>query len=85
MVNKGQQEDIPKSLNSKAKVALYHLLEDEQLAMVCDEAVHYAKQDGFRENMMKQRKVKKAISDIVADDELASKVYQIIEIHKDEY
>lgn len=85
MVNKGQQEDIPKALNSKAKVALYHLLEDEQLAMVCDEAVHYAKQDGFRENMMKQRKVKKAISDIVADDELASKVYQIIEIHKDEY
>ncbi|WP_188051109.1 type I restriction endonuclease subunit R [Flavobacterium sp. GP15] len=85
MVNKGQQEDIPKALNSKAKVALYHLLEDEQLAMVCNEAVHYAKQDGFRENMMKQRKVKKAISDIVADDELASKVYQIIEIHKDEY
>ncbi|MEM8520635.1 HsdR family type I site-specific deoxyribonuclease [Flavobacterium sp. PL12] len=85
MVNKGQQEDIPKALNSKAKVALYHLLEDEQLAMVCDEAVHYAKQDGFRENMMKQRKVKKAISDIVEDDELARKVYQIIEIHKGEY
>lgn len=85
MVNKGQQEDIPKALNSKAKVALYHLLEDEQLAMVCDEAVHYAKQDGFRENMMKQRKVKKAISDIVQDEELASKVYQIIETHKDEY
>ncbi|WP_432220933.1 type I restriction endonuclease subunit R [Flavobacterium sp. TMP13] len=85
MVNKGQQEDIPKALNSKAKVALYHLLEDEQLAMVCDEAVHYAKQDGFRENMMKQRKVKKAISDIVEDEEIARKVYQIIEIHKDEY
>lgn len=85
MVNKGQQEDIPKALNSKAKVALYHLLEDEQLAMVCDEAVHYAKQDGFRENMMKQRKVKRAISDVVKDEELASKVYQIIETHKDEY
>jgi type I restriction enzyme R subunit len=85
MVNRGQQEDIPESLNSKGKVALYHLLEDEKLAMVCDEAVQYAKQDGFRENMMKQRKVKKAINDVIQDEELANQVYHIIEIHKDEY
>lgn len=85
MVNKGQQEDIPVSMTSKGKVALYHLLEDETLALVCDEAVQYAKQDGFRENKMKQRKVKNAISDIVNDEAMAAKIYHIIEIHKDEY
>lgn len=85
MVNRGKQEDIPQSLNTKGKVALYHLLEDEQLAIVCDEAVQYAKQDGFRENTMKQRKVKKAIKEVVKEDEMVDKVYQIIETHKEEY
>jgi type I restriction enzyme R subunit len=36
MVNKGQKDDVPKSLNTKGKVALYHTLEDEELALVCD-------------------------------------------------
>lgn len=85
MVNKGQKDDIPKSLNTKGKVALYHTLEDEELALVCDREVQYAKQEGFRDNLMKQRKVKNAIKRVVNDDILAEQVYQIIEQNKEDY
>lgn len=85
MVNKGQKDDIPKSLNTKGKVALYHTLEDEELALVCDREVQYAKMEGFRDNPMKQRKVKKAIKRVVKDDVLAEQVYQIIEQNKEDY
>lgn len=85
MVNKGQKDDVPKSLNTKGKVALYHTLEDEELALVCDSAVQNAKMEGFRDNPMKQRKVTKAIKRVVQDDALAAQVYQIIEQHKEDY
>ncbi len=85
MVNKGQKDDVPTSLNTKGKVALYHTLENEELALVCDREVQYAKQEGFRDNLMKQRKVKNAIKRIVEDDILAAQVYQIIEQNKEDY
>lgn len=86
MVNKGKKDDVPKTLNTKGKVALYHTLDnDEQLTLALDEAVQYAKQEGFRDNIMKQRKVKNAIKRVVEDDTLAGQVYQIIEQHKEDY
>lgn len=85
MVNKGQKDDVPTSLNTKGKVALYHTLENEELALVCDREVQYAKQEGFRDNLMKQRKVKNAIKRIIEDDTLAEQVYQIIEQNKEDY
>lgn len=84
-VNQGKQDDIPASLNTKGKVALYHTLEDEDLALACEEAVQYAKQQGFRENLAKQNLIKKAIYDIVKDKGKVNDVYRIIEAHKDEY
>jgi type I restriction enzyme R subunit len=53
--------------------------------LACDEAVQYAKQEGFRDNLMKQRKVKNAIKRVVEDEVLAEQIYQIIEQHKEEY
>jgi type I restriction enzyme R subunit len=85
MVNKGQKDDIPQSINTKGKVALYHTLEDEELALACDNAVQYAKQEGFRDNIMKQRKVKNAIKRVIKDEDIAEQIYQIIEQHKDDY
>src|SRR5690606_5275545 len=46
-VNQGKRDDIPTSINTKGKVALYHTLENEELTLVCDRAVQYAKQEGF--------------------------------------
>jgi type I restriction enzyme R subunit len=86
MVNRGKKDNVPKLLNTKGKVALYHTLDgDEKLTLACDEAVQYAKQEGFRDNLMKQRKVKNAIKRVVEDEVLAEQIYQIIEQHKEEY
>lgn len=84
-VNRGKKDDVPVSLNTKGKVALYHTLEDEQLALACESAIQYAKQEGFRENISKQRIVKRAIFEILKDEEKVEEVYKIIEAHKDEY
>lgn len=84
-VNQGKKDDLPASLNTKGKVALYHTLEDENLALACEDAVQYAKQEGFRENLAKQNLVKKAIYDVVKDKDKVNEIYKIIEAHKDEY
>jgi type I restriction enzyme R subunit len=85
-VNQGKEDGVPKSLNTKGKVALYHTLEeDEQLTLACEDAVQYAKQDGFRENLAKQKLVKKAIFDVVEDVKKVEEVYKVIDAHKDEY
>ncbi|MBL1411090.1 type I restriction endonuclease subunit R [Sphingobacterium faecale] len=84
-VNQGKKDDLPSTLNTKGKVALYHTLESEELALACEQAVQYSKQEGFRENLAKQNIVKKAIFDVVKDIEKVQVVYKIIEAHKDEY
>lgn len=85
-VNKGKKGNVPQSLNTKGKVALYHTLDDnEHLALACEDAVQYAKQDGFRENLAKQKLVKKAIYEVVDDINKVEEVYKIIDAHKDEY
>ncbi|HEY0667623.1 MAG TPA: HsdR family type I site-specific deoxyribonuclease [Sphingobacteriaceae bacterium] len=84
-VNKGKNDDVPASINTKGKVALYHTLEDERLALACEEAVQYAKQEGFRENLAKQQLVKKALYQVVNDKDKVEILYKIIEAHKDEY
>lgn len=85
-VNKGKKDNIPESVNTKGKVALYHALyQDEGLALVCDEAVQYAKQEGFRENTAKQNIVKKAIYEVVQDVDKVEEIYKIIDAHKDEF
>ncbi|MGB7528944.1 type I restriction endonuclease subunit R [Sphingobacterium cellulitidis] len=84
-VNQGKKDDIPASLNTKGKVALYHNLEDEELSLACDKAVQYAKQEGFRENLAKQNLVKKAIYEVVKDKNKVNEIYKIIDAHKEEY
>ncbi|MDF0720531.1 HsdR family type I site-specific deoxyribonuclease [Kaistella sp. PBT33-4] len=84
-VNQGKHDDIPTSINTKGKVALYHTLENEELALVCDRAVQYAKQEGFRENLAKQKLVKKAIFEVVNDATKVEEIYKIIDAHKEDY
>lgn len=84
-VNRGKDDDVPATLNTKGKVALYHTLEDESLTLACEEAVQYAIQGGFRENPAKQKLVKKAIYNVVNDIDKVETLYKIIEAHKDEY
>lgn len=84
-VNQGKKDDVPATLNTKGKVALYHTLGDENLALACEETIQYAKQEGFRENIQKQKVLKGAIYKIVQDLAKVEEVYKIIDAHKDEY
>jgi type I restriction enzyme R subunit len=85
-VNQGKKDGIPKSLNTKGKVALYHTLDgDENLALLLEEKIQYAKQEGFRENLAKQKLVKKAIFDVLDDVSKVEEIYKVIDAHKDEY
>ncbi len=85
-VNAGKDDNVPKTIDTPGKIALYHTLEGNvTLALACDEAVQYAKQEGFRENVMKERKVINAIKKVVGDDAKAEAIYQIIKTHKEDY
>ena len=76
---------MPTSLNTKGKVALYHTLEDEALALACDTEVQLVKQEGFRDNIIRRRVVQNALKRVLNDDKLAEQVYQIIDKHKEDY
>ncbi|WP_294677160.1 type I restriction endonuclease subunit R [uncultured Fluviicola sp.] len=85
-VNRGKKDDVPNSINTKGKVALYHTLDDnEELTIACDVAIQYAKQDGFRENLAKRNLVKKAIYEVIPDAKKVEEIYKVIESHKDDY
>lgn len=84
-VNRGGGKDLPKSLNTRGKVAIYHILEDEPLSLLCDEAIQHHKQNGFRESVPKQNLLKKAIYDVVKDREKVSEIYQIVDANKEDY
>jgi len=84
-VKEGKKDDVPKILTTPAKRALYNNLEhDVALALACDEAIQLSKQDGFRGNLIKERKIKKALHDVLKDDEETEKIFQIV-VNQNEY
>lgn len=84
-VNRGKKDDVPSSLDTKGKVAIYHYVQDEELALACEDAVQYAKKEGFRENKAKQNEIKSALYKVIKDTDKVEEIYKIIEAHKDEY
>lgn len=85
-VNRGKSDDVPDVLNTKAKVALYHSLDkDVELALACEDAIQYAKQEGFRDNIAKQKLLQKAIYEVVKDKDMVGEIYKIVDAHKEEY
>jgi len=60
----------PKSLDSAARRALFDNLDkDELLAIRIDRAVRGSMQDGWRNNVMKSRRVRRAIADVLGENE----------------
>ncbi len=67
-VTSGAPDDMPKSLNTKAKRALYNNLgQDEGLALQIDAAITISKSDSWRGNQVKENDIKRAIYRIVND------------------
>ena len=85
-VNAGKSDDIPTSMNTIGKRAIYNYLErDEELTMACVEAIQYSKKDGFRENIQKQNEIQAAIYSVVKDEEKTLAIYRIVENNKSDY
>ena len=84
-VNEGGATGIPRTLNTKGKVAIYHIVEDEKVALACDDAIQYSKQDGFRENIAKANLLKQAIFDVLKDKEKVEAVYDVVAANKIDY
>jgi type I restriction enzyme, R subunit len=84
-VNEGKKADIPAALTTPAKRALYNNLGNNvELALECDQAIQYSKQDGFRGDLIKERMVKKALHDVLKDKQKVEEIFQIV-INQKEY
>jgi type I restriction enzyme R subunit len=52
--------------------------EDEDLALALDKAVRESKQADFRHNEVKERRIKKALYEVLKDEDEVERVYNIV-------
>src|SRR5437870_2820066 len=75
----------PKSLNTRARRALYdNLGKDEQLAIALDAKIQKTKKDGWRGNRIKEREVRYAIYEVLQDETLTNEILELVK-NQDEY
>ncbi len=75
----------PKSLNTRAKRALYdNLGSDEQLAIKLDAVIQGTKKDGWRGNKVKEREVRYAIRGVLQNEALANQILELVK-NQNEY
>jgi type I restriction enzyme, R subunit len=83
--NPASAADYPRTLNTKAKRALYtNLGNDEERALAVDAIIRQTKKDGWKGNMVKEKEVLYAIQDVLQDDELGKRIFDIAK-NQDEY
>ncbi|MEO0900248.1 MAG: HsdR family type I site-specific deoxyribonuclease [Bacteroidota bacterium] len=79
--NKG---DYPASLTTNAQRALYdNLGEDEVLTLALDNVIQANILDGWRENNLKEKKLKIAISGILKEEEVVTNIMKIIKAQRE--
>ena len=74
----------PATLDTGAKRALYdNLGKDEQLACAVDNAVHESRQDDWRSNQVKVKKVRNALKAVLKDDALTEQILELVKKQRD--
>jgi type I restriction enzyme R subunit len=69
----------PKSLDTRAKQALYdNLGQDEQLAINLDYTIQQTKKDGWRGSRIKEREVRYAIQEVLKEEDLTNRIFEIV-------
>jgi type I restriction enzyme R subunit len=77
--NPARSEAYPKTLNSRAKRALYdNLDQDEELTMAFDAEICHTKKDGWRGNIIKEREVKYAIRKHVKEETDVERILELV-------
>ncbi len=84
--NPEENEKYPESIRKNAAMRAFYdnCGENEELAVSLHEAVILSKQDGFRNNPVKEKKIKRAIYAILKDESEVEKVYKLI-VEQEEY
>jgi type I restriction enzyme R subunit len=79
VVNPSVGETYPTSVNTPAKRALYdNLGKNETLALAVDSRVRQSRQDDWRSNIFKVRKVRLAIKEVLGEDGLVDQVLELV-------
>ncbi len=69
----------PKSLNTRAKRALYdNLGQNEQLALSLDAKIQRTKKDGWRGSKIKEKEVRYAIQEDLQDEALTNQIFELV-------
>jgi type I restriction enzyme R subunit len=76
-----KQSQYPGAIDSPAKQAIYEILEDEQMTIAMEADISYNVEENWIGNILKERKVKNAISKHVQDP---SKIETILEVIKNQ-
>ena len=81
-----QNSHYPESIRSKGALrALYdNCGNDEQLSLKLHKAIIKSKQDGFRNNPVKENKIKRELYKILLDEDEVDRIYQIV-VEQEDY
>lgn len=78
-------EDYPEQIKSKGQKALYtNLNDDDELAMTVDKTVKFTAKDGWRDNKIKEREVKRAIKTKLPENLSVQELMDVVK-NQDEY
>lgn len=84
MVEEGVSPEIPISLNTHGKRALYNNLDqDLDLALRIDQVVRESRPDNWRGNIQKEKVIKKELFKLLEDDQKVDDVFSIIRLQKE--
>ncbi len=74
----------PESINRPALRSLYdNLGGDENLALALDQAIQNVRQDNWRGNLFKERRVRGAIRSLISDETEADRIFDIVKNQKE--
>jgi type I restriction enzyme R subunit len=83
-VNPTAGATYPASLDTSAKRSIYdNLGRDEALARTVDRAVHESRQDEWRANPVKVKKVRLALKAVLKDDALTDRILDLVKSQRD--
>ena len=81
-----ENEHYPESIRKSGAMRAFYdnCGEDEQLAIRLHKAVMTSKMDGFRNNPTKENRIKRALYQILKDDDMVERLYKIV-VEQEEY